>query len=131
MLGYLVGGIYLKEDRCREVSTLAHLGDLLGKVKAIDRMDQGKTTHDFWHFFGLQSADEVPVDLLRQLRHLNFRLLKVAFAKVFLARFIKPADRFDRLAFGDCDEANGIWFSIGREARSLNLCFKFLQGLYP
>ena len=71
-------------------------------------MDYLKSFGDLTSLVGLELADKVPNDVIRQVVDFGNCLLKTAFAEMPVPEIVKSLDLFDRHGFGYRDELHGL-----------------------
>ena len=80
-LGFLQGDVELQQAIHHTVVFLGLLVDGLKQVSRINAMDEGDVWDDVFDLVGLQMADKVPLDILRQYLVLVAHLLWVVLSK--------------------------------------------------
>ncbi len=106
LLGGLGGGVDLKEDGGGEVLGVAAGGDVGGELGGVDGVYESETADCFGDFVGLEVADEVPVDVGRELGDFIEGGGDAAFGEGAVAGVVGFEDGLGAGVFGDGDEGN-------------------------
>lgn len=87
-------------------------GPIINQIKQvtrIHRLDQRGIRKNQLQFVGLEMADEMPLDILRELKGLGGKLLRTVLSETALAGLIGGQNVRERMEFGNCHQFNPRW----------------------
>ena len=103
--GFLVGDVELQQAGDDALVLDGGLVDLLEQRETVNAVNQRHIRGDVLDLVGLQMTDEVPFDVLGELRVFVTHLLSVVLTENALTVLVQRADVFRRFEFGNGDQA--------------------------